>query len=178
MDPRDLLLIGVVVFAVVVPIVSSIRMRKANQRYLPGDADIYGIVEPGKPFALEIPPGPALDVMVRYRVEQARRSSGVSGRFGFTLLVEATREPPERGFREGARPFELRHERVIGITAKPLGEAPVAPGEPSYAVARQGSDESRTCVIARLPAGGAGVVRGRIEVDMLASDFTLFAKPS
>jgi NAD(P)-dependent dehydrogenase (short-subunit alcohol dehydrogenase family) len=72
----------------------------------------------------------------------------------------------------------LRHERVIGWSAKPIGEAPVAPGEPSYAVVRQGSEEMHTSVIARLPAGGAGVVRGRIEVELAVDDLVLFAKPA
>jgi hypothetical protein len=175
----DVALVSLFVFAIVVPIVTAIRERKANQRYLPGDADIYAVAEPRTPFTLEIPPGPALDVMLRYRVDRVGRTGGGTAGYGFTILVEATREQEGAGgFREAAKPFELRHERVIGTRGKPIGEAPLAPGEPSYAVVRHGTEESRTSIIARLPAGGAGVVRGRIEGEMLVSDFVLFAKPS
>jgi hypothetical protein len=168
-DPYDLLLIGVFAVAIISPILGARAMRRAMQRYLPGDADIYTSALPGQPFVLDIPPGPALEVMIRYR-------SGAR-RHGLTVLVEATRDPPERGFREGARPFELRHERVLGTYAKPIGEAPVAPGEMAYAIKKDGLDAWRTSVLARLPAGGAGVVRGRIEITLPADDFAVFAKP-
>ncbi|APR87362.1 hypothetical protein A7982_12711 [Minicystis rosea] len=176
MDPLVLSLASLVL-GMGVPLAVSFGIRRGMKRYLPDDTDLYAIVPVGKPFSLAIPSGPALDVMLRYRVTRLRHPGGPR-LHGITVLVEATRELPERSFRENARPFELRYERLLGRAAKPIGEAPVAPGERDYAITRLGDDEVRTSMIARLPAGGPGVVQGRIELALPVNDLILFAKPS
>ena len=120
-----------------------------------------------EPFTVALPAGPPLWVMIRYSMERRRRS-GRGSSYGVTIEVDA-----ERG------DTVLRHQRVMGGDGRRAGDAPVALDEPHYLAKKIGLHETRTCVIARIPAGGEGTLRGKITT---ASGTTLtglcvFVKP-
>lgn len=167
---------ALVAFLLAVPaaIVATALLAKRAARYYRTDgATIEVYPNHDEPFVVEVPAGGPCWVMIRYGVG-LRRRLGSRATYGLTIVITA-----ERATEGGGERRVETYQRQLGYDAPRPRGIPVAPGEPAYAVDKAGIHETRTSVIARLPAGGPGKVSGTITVGggTTLESLCVFVKP-
>lgn len=173
----NLPLLGVGV-ATALGIVIPIMWARARARhYIDFDAlaDVY--VDAGKPFTLTAPAGGPLDLMLRTGVSYRGDPPGVS------VWIEAGRPAPADsigGYRDHAGGFELVRVFLLGPGVPPHPDAPTEVPSTTHGVTRLDGIEYATVVLARIPAGGALTIQGRLLLHGSTSlhGATLFVKPA
>ena len=147
--------------------------RKDRPRYLPDEGTLAEqfLAEPG-PFELQLPPGPACDLMIR-RTVTGRKDFGDRGyKYGLQVTLDVRREGTERG--------GFEHEGSYGfgrLARQRVSKDAVVTVNIAYANEKMGDQLTQTHIILRIPAGGAGTIKGRLESHTQLSAATLFVKP-
>lgn len=142
----ELVLVVLLGGIVLAPAVLGVIFWMANARYGEKGALVHDTFTPGRPCRLEIPASGALDVMLRIATTRSRGTSE-----GLTAVVEV-----ERG-----EPGAARARFAVGLSPtgpRPEGLPFTASDGMSYRSSKHGRETTRTKVIARIPAGGAGYV--------------------
>lgn len=149
-------------------VVATLLFKRSMRYYRTDGALVEAFPDPGRPFTVEVPAGGPLWIMMRYSLG-LRRRSGRRATYGLTVEVTARRDGV----------VVVHHQRAMGSDARRVKGVPEAPGEPAYLVSKVGLDETRTSVLARLPAGGPGVVEIAITLGdgTSLSSVCVFAKP-
>jgi hypothetical protein len=127
--------------------------------WFPDGALVSADLTPGQEVAIALPASPRIVLMVRYcvRVDQ----------YALRIVLDVKRTDASGG------QCEVIGERCIG-EIMPSGQLPVLRGDGARHFREGHVEEWATQVLARIPEGGAGTIRVRLEGAALAA--TLFAR--
>ncbi len=156
---RALISVGLMAATIVVQIVVSKRRARA---LAPADAAIAECwALPMHPFELAVPASAAPDLVLTMHADGEGRKHGI--RWGFTASLTAERPAEGGGYRGGGEPFKLAIDAHAGSAA-----ARTKSGLPRVHATVIDSSVTNTnasvkVLLARIPAGGPFVLRGRVE---------------
>jgi hypothetical protein len=126
-------------------------------------ADLY-VGEHGE-FAFSVPVERSIGIYCEYSIEAVRQSAGIS--YGLRMRVDVERAG-----------FEQRGEYLIGQAKRPFGEVALAHSLDGGPHLRNGLEIRRAMLLARVPAGEAVKVSGKVERTAGQNHFVhLYAKP-
>ncbi len=123
--------------------------RRARARFDTSGALAEALADADGRLHLVLPAGPAVELNLEYGM-RASTPSGGGIRYGMYLTLEI-----ERGDLATRADYALGNAPPRATTVSALERGPEL---------RSGLDISRTLLLLRVPAGGAGVVRGRLEL--------------
>jgi hypothetical protein len=151
---------------------ARVALRRAAARFRPDGALADAVPDAEGRFALELPAGGPIDVLVQYTVHASRRSGGGLA-YGAAMRLDVRRD----GDGDGAWAFQA--EYLLGQAHRPFGEVPVAEALAAGPQRRAGRSISRGLLLTRVPAGGPLLVRGRVEATRATEDCSIlvFARP-
>lgn len=154
-----LIIAGLMAATVVVQIVVSRRRARALAPADDAVAECWAV--PMQPFELAIPASGALDLVLTMHADGEGRKHGI--RWGFTASLKAERPAEGGGYRGGAEPFRLAIDAHAGSAATRTKSG--LPRVHAEVIDSSVTNTNATVkvLLARVPAGGAFVLRGCFE---------------
>lgn len=140
----------VVVFGVAGALGIRLLLRRGHARFSSDGALAETFAADDGTFSLEAPVENMLGVYCEYSIEATRQSAGIA--YGLRLRVDVERPN-----------FEQRGEYLIGQAKRPFGEVALAHSLDGGPHIRNGLSLRRAMLLARVPAGDAITVSGKVE---------------